>query len=257
MKAYVISLKDAVERRKVISQRLKNCGVDFEFVDAVWGADVVDNPQFYSDKCSKKNEGRSLTCGEVGCALSHASVYKKIAESNEPYALIMEDDAVPSYDLPIVLQELSKYLNGKIIIPLERCDCYKKKGQIKLIDDYTLVNPYFIREGSIAQASGYVITKEAAQAIKDINFPVSFPADSWGHYKKYVTFYGIIPSQTLIYQDEGFTSQTVEGNCHRAFKKRTAINYIIWALATENPVGRLLFNIYKSIKKRVKCIQSQ
>ena len=45
----------------------------------------------------KAHYGRNVTKGEIGCTLSHLSVYQKIVEDNDiaedSYALVCEDDA--------------------------------------------------------------------------------------------------------------------------------------------------------------------
>ena len=46
----------------------------------------------------KAHYSRNVTKGEIGCTLSHLSVYQKIVEDNEiaedSYALVCEDDAL-------------------------------------------------------------------------------------------------------------------------------------------------------------------
>ncbi|WP_191939643.1 glycosyltransferase family 25 protein (plasmid) [Pantoea agglomerans] len=39
----------------------------------------------------------ALSCGEVGCALSHINIYRRITSEDIPLALILEDDALIDY----------------------------------------------------------------------------------------------------------------------------------------------------------------
>lgn len=251
---FVISLKSASDRRKLIREQLEKLNFEFEFFDAFIGKNYADNPAYYNEKKALKAEGRKLRAGEVGCALSHNAVYRLIVERELPYALILEDDAIISEDLPEVLEKLLPYLQGARIIQLERCDIYKKSSTRSLVKGYSLVSPRFIKEGSIAQTAGYLISFEAAQAIRNINFPVYFPADNWWHYMKVISFSGIIPSQTLIRQNENFYSSTEDVRIKRSFKKNSILTYIQHGFFTYTLLGRLIYKIlhpiYKALKKQ-------
>ena len=212
MQIFVISLKSSVQRRKYITEQFNSLGLDFSFFEAYLGTDYYNNPAYYDDKKANKHLHRSLMTGEVGCSLSHNALYKKIAEEHIPYALICEDDIVISQDLPVVLEKLQPYLTGSKIITLDRCDVYKKKTVKTLYKNYAITEPRYLREGGMANASGYIITYEAAKQIADINFPVWFQADYWYPYSNYVEFYGIIPTQTVIHQNKKYFKSTIQEN---------------------------------------------
>ena len=247
---YVISLPTATNRREYITKQLQLLNLNFMFFDAIKGVDIYETHE-YSDKLAHKNENRALTKGEVGCAASHRNLYRKIATEIAPYALILEDDALINDDLPQFLEYIKPFLTGSTIITLERCDCYWKKTKQIIYKNYSIVTPYFVKEGAIAQTAGYIITKQAANAIKDINVPIAFPADSWGHYKKYVTFKGVIPSQTLIRQNINLESQTQSNGKIHSEKKHNAFDFILWAILTETLPGKLFTNIYKKFRGNI------
>lgn len=60
-------------------------------VPPIWGRDM--SPQSYFEHMRPRIESgrRLLLPGELGCALSHLEIYKKVVESQHP-ALILEDD---------------------------------------------------------------------------------------------------------------------------------------------------------------------
>lgn len=97
---FVISLPDCTERREVISHSLCTLGLAFEFVDAVDGRHGLD-PQYEDqvDRIAARRRGRILSDAEFACALSHINVYRRIVSENVAYALILEDDAIPSPEL--------------------------------------------------------------------------------------------------------------------------------------------------------------
>ncbi|MYC27794.1 MAG: glycosyltransferase family 25 protein [Nitrospira sp. SB0662_bin_26] len=103
---FVVSLPDCTERRESISKALFNLGIKFEFIDAVDGRHGLD-PQYEDqiDRTTTKQNGKILSDAEFACALSHLTVYQRIVSENIAYALILEDDAIPSLKLAEFLVE--------------------------------------------------------------------------------------------------------------------------------------------------------
>lgn len=105
---FVISLPEATERRAQIASHLKELGLAHEIVDAVDGRGFdVPAHTAYNGRRRRLLFGRDLTGGELGCALSHRSIYERMADENIPLALVLEDDVVLSEDIPAVLKVLS------------------------------------------------------------------------------------------------------------------------------------------------------
>lgn len=93
---YAVSLAGHAERRRHIAEECAKYGVAVEIVDAAdmrcaEEDDIRHLCVLPSGKPEKKR--RFLTAGELGCALSHRSVYGKMAERGQDYALVLEDDA--------------------------------------------------------------------------------------------------------------------------------------------------------------------
>lgn len=234
-----------------MSEQLDRLGIEYEFLDAVRGADAVGDPSLYDPRAALTAEGRELRPGEVGCALSHTKAYAEIAGRGLACALVLEDDAILHPDLPAVLRKLErKMLEQGEIIFLERCDYVRPGSSRAVLGQYRLARPILVRAGSTAQAAGYVVTGSAAEAIKALNIPVSFPADSWGHYIGFVRFRGIQPTLTLVRQNTGFGSATLEEGTRNEFKK-----YPLWRLIAHDflfytAVGRIAFRALKASLKR-------
>ncbi|MGL4601027.1 MAG: glycosyltransferase family 25 protein [Plesiomonas sp.] len=97
-KIYVVSLSSEINRRQSIKNKLDFLMLNFEFVDAVdfrfeKSADVINEISEY-----EFNSPRDMTSAEIGCALSHRNVYKKIIADNIDYGVVLEDDAVLNGD---------------------------------------------------------------------------------------------------------------------------------------------------------------
>jgi len=91
---FVVNLKKDREKKEFIIALCKKYGLQIEFIDAVDGrnlsrANILD---VYSKEEAIKNIGRELSSGEIGCALSHKKIYKKMLDENINQALILEDD---------------------------------------------------------------------------------------------------------------------------------------------------------------------
>ena len=171
---YVISLWDCAERRKSISKKLNDLSIEFNFFDGVDGRNGLA-PEFEEqiDKGALFHR-RHLTDTEFACALSHLNVYRKIVEQNHPYALVLEDDAIP-------VPELITYLNGEYykdadLTQLHYSRTYvQRKGRKDLFGDYKSFER--ITTVKALAATGYVISNSAAQHFLDNALPIRSPAD--------------------------------------------------------------------------------
>ncbi len=251
MIVFVISLKNEKERRAFMRRQLESLCLDYEFIDAIRGTERIDDPRWYDDASARRLEDRSLRAGEVGCALSHASVYAEIVKRQLPWALVLEDDGILHPDLPRVLNALE---NGALkqgdVVFLERCDHYRPGSAKPLLDRFRIADPILVRHGSDAGAGGYVITYKAALAIKDTNIPVHFPADNWGYYHGLVRYRGVTPTLTLVHQNLSFGS-AVAANGKRQEIHRYSISEMLWnSFKIYNPAGRFLKHAAKKILRR-------
>ncbi len=91
-KIYVLSLKRNIERRELVTRRLNQVGIDFEFFDACDGQVLnhlwrkLDNPNF-------------TTQNYVACSISHLSIYNDAISRGFKRILILEDDVRPHNDI--------------------------------------------------------------------------------------------------------------------------------------------------------------
>ena len=103
---FVVSLPDCKDRRDCISGMLNHLGIAFDFFDAVDGRNGLEKKyEAEIDRAATKQRGRILSDAEYACALSHINVYRKIVRDEIPYALVLEDDAIPLPPLTNFLKE--------------------------------------------------------------------------------------------------------------------------------------------------------
>ena len=94
---FVISLPRSVERRAPLLAALTRLGIEHELVEAADGERLVrerDVP--WSDAATLEPQpllGRRMTPGEIGCAVSHLTLWHRIA-AGLPGAIVLEDDCL-------------------------------------------------------------------------------------------------------------------------------------------------------------------
>lgn len=115
-KFFVVNLKRAAERRKVMAEHLAQFGVDFEFFEATDGralsaeeeqkvgtSDQVILDMAGGRKCMVEDK---MSPPEVGCALSHLRLYQHILDQGLDRAVIIEDDVTVNADTMLALDHL-------------------------------------------------------------------------------------------------------------------------------------------------------
>ena len=122
-KIFLINLDGASKRFDEIRRQLDFMGVHFERVSAVDGnllsQDKIDC--CYSKELNRQKYFVPLTRGEIGCYLSHISIFKKLLDENLDYAIVLEDDLVfkPGFArIPSVVESIKvKWDYIKLIAP--------------------------------------------------------------------------------------------------------------------------------------------
>ncbi|WP_349609583.1 glycosyltransferase family 25 protein [Cupriavidus sp. DF5525] len=181
--AYVINLASAQPRRQRISGQLERLGVPFQVFPAVDGRALPeDEVARRYDAAAAAVSYRPMSRGEVGCALSHLGVYRKVLDDGAEFALVLEDDALLGDDLPAVLADLQQHLDPARpdVVLLSHIDKYTRWGTRQLGSDRKLVRRY----GEWWRAHGYVVTRAAAQRLLDGLQPLWCAADYWSAFEK-------------------------------------------------------------------------
>jgi len=93
-KVFAINLKRSSDRLKSLSQQMASQNIEYERISAIDGKDLNAEvrEKFYNERRTIALIGRRLLPGEIGCALSHISVWREIIYRQLPGAFIFEDD---------------------------------------------------------------------------------------------------------------------------------------------------------------------
>lgn len=191
---YMINLKRRSERRWKMEATLKEIGLDFTHLEAVDGKTLTDDvliqkgitllPE-YADPYHK----RPMTMGEIGCFLSHYTIWQKMVELNQEEVLVLEDDIrfEPYFtERAEQLMEDARRIGGWDLI-------YFGRKRLQENEEFVKESENFVKVSYTYWTLGYVISLEgakkllAAEPLKrllpvDEFLPIMFnehPNDSW------------------------------------------------------------------------------
>jgi glycosyl transferase, family 25 len=189
---FVISLQDAEKRRRVMAEYLSRVDFPWSFFDAVrYKPDAVQG----NDRVEIRGE---LSNGQVGCFLSHRTLWKEIADSQFDYAIILEDDTVliPSLDFAALFSRLSQI--GISYIRLTTHQIVKAKTLIMLGDLFGLVCRILKPKYGLGTGA-YALTPEAARQLYTSAVCVDNPIDLWlEQYSNHgVAIYNLFPAAAI------------------------------------------------------------
>jgi len=170
---WLINLRRAEKRRKTMIRRLDALGLPYEIVEAVDGraeaealAHTVDRDAF------ERNTGGALLPGKIGVYHSHLRLWQRLAGSNAPIALILEDDVV-FHD--VFLEALDAALSVAPHWDVVRFNAIRAKIPIcqGLAGSYRL-NAYV---GPFTGNGAYLIKRETAKRLSEELLPMTRPLD--------------------------------------------------------------------------------
>jgi glycosyl transferase family 25 len=235
MITFIINLKHSRERRAKMESQLSKLNIAHEFVEAVDGREMTE--------AERKNVTREVNYaflpGEVGCALSHQKIYKKIINENIEAALILEDDVVLSSDLREILNNITLSKTNPEIILLSRVNKYYKKSIKKICGSYNLHKTH-----QATTAHAYIINQKAADRLLTNLYPVWMVSDKWSLFEdlSLAKIHSLVPYPVRLSEEaNASTINESKGDAVLDAKKKQ-----IWdALMQERPLAAKLRHRYR------------
>lgn len=232
VKTYVINLDKNPIRMAYMAEQLEKVGMAYERFPAVYGKSLSlkELSKSFSPFRWWCAMGRPSTPGEIGCALSHCGVYRKIVDEGVPYALVLEDDVRLSVSLREVVQKGAAFLDSERpqVMILSKHKAEAKTEGIYPIDDAMC-------------ADGYLLTLAAAKALLKANYPVVTVSDAWGRWgrRRQIELYRIYPSVVCqdgtTFNESDVRNDFVVAGARRAKVRRVitrgigkVVDYLIW-----------------------------
>lgn len=188
MRTYIINLEEAQERRASMLSQIEKSGLQYEFIPAVDGRVLPVNLL----SLLKKGHSYAVTPGEVGCSLSHLTIYKALAASEDDYALVLEDDILLPDDISKFIKEMEGTISKTTpcVYLLSHVNHYNNKTIFSLSNGRSIHDVY-----NAAFSHAYIINKPAARILLDNLFPVWCVADQWPTFAEFgfIRLLGVIP----------------------------------------------------------------
>jgi len=234
LKIYVINLPQSFDRREHIQSQLHNNNTSFDFITGIDGKNLspIEKNNLY-DNSKAILYKRELTAGEIGCALSHKSIYKKMIEENIERAVIIEDDITLKPAFFDLLPYLNKLPIKNYIVKLERHKyeikndnnfknaCFTPWHRIKLTNKYFIGQPLYSPSSTLA----YYIDILAARNLYSAIPKIFLVADAWWYYRKFVLLRML--NKAIVVNDEDIFHSVIGGRNFYADHipiKKTAFN---------------------------------
>jgi glycosyl transferase family 25 len=196
---FVVNLLRDHEKKAHMDSVANTIGVKFEFIDAVYGKDLSQSQidEVYDESLSLKELGRGLSRGELGCALSHLSIYQKMVNEGIETALILEDDVDTSSNLLDVLNATRHFPDDWEVMLLgyysetatERVSMASFFGKSDVTTSHQAVRLVEIAFGT----HGYMINLRGAKRLLKTLTKVIKPIDHYTGSGSYINMYALSP----------------------------------------------------------------
>ena len=226
-KYYVINLDRSKERLQDISLQFSKQSLKLERVVAVDGQ-VLELNDTADDNEFRKEMGRSIQPGEVGCFLSHRRALEAFILSNAEFAVILEDDAVLEDGFAEHINALSSFLLnnshlGTCAINLGPSD-YKYSTLLTKIGKTELLRAHRFP----MRTTGILWTRQGAVDILNDNGKVKYPYDNYLRMKLTRGHFGLSICPPLISSSD-VTSVIDTGNnsTGRSHQNRSRFYFLI------------------------------
>lgn len=174
---FVISLKEATQRQAIVEKYLNQLDIPWEFfIVSRYSKDQRPADVVIDDRAN-------LTNGEIGCFLSHRSLWQKIANSNLDYAIVLEDDTIltPALDYCALFRNLIR-LNVDFTYLFTLLQI-KASHLVYLGEDLGHLIRVIRPKHGLGLAA-YSLTPRAAGILFSASKTVDVPADIWIEHSK-------------------------------------------------------------------------
>lgn len=229
MKCFVINLDRSADRYEKIKTQFDNlnlafvrvCGVDGKVLPSDFLEKVIDPVQRWEIP---------LPASEIGCFLSHKKCLELIANGEDNYGVIFEDDVTLSRDCALFLNDTNWIPTDADVIKIDTNYTLTVLKNFKTIDNKgraiaRLCNKHLC-------CGGYVVSRKAAKRILLNMYKISVPIDNLIYDPKYELFstldiYQIVPALCMQIDADSL----IEADRKRLkleYKKRPSLPILIW-----------------------------
>lgn len=179
MKIFVVNLATQPEKKTKFINEWDGLEGNLEFIDAVDGRTMTDEAL---SNLTLDYPNLHLTKGEIGCALSHLKIYKKIVEEEIPLALILEDDVclAKGIDIKTLNHLLQRIEISDLFDRFNSPVIFLQKHNSRLARKVTTILQFdFCSTKYMWGTFGYIVSFNAAKKLCQFIPPIRYEADCW------------------------------------------------------------------------------
>ena len=180
LRCYVINLDSSTKRLDEFNAAFNKISLKIEKISAVDGK-LIEIETFSDENLCKKQMGRGLQPGEVGCYLSHKKAIEQFLSTDAPYAIIFEDDAIPNEGFEqtviTIIDKFLKHNNSAAAVNLGAMD-FKYSSKVLAINGNVLRCTH--RFPMLATA--VLWTRQGAKTFLESALPITMPYDNFLRY---------------------------------------------------------------------------
>jgi glycosyl transferase family 25 len=170
---FLINLDRSVKRRADMTARLAALGLSYTWFRAVDGVEEWSSLiQHLDEPAFRRNTGRSVLAGDVGCYHSHLRVWQTFLATNADTALVLEDDVVFHDDF---IDALAKALAARDKWDMVKLNCIRAQHPFRQIGVGRYRMTSYI--GTFTGTGAYLITRDLAARLLPSMLPITRPID--------------------------------------------------------------------------------
>ncbi|WP_166443088.1 glycosyltransferase family 25 protein [Phragmitibacter flavus] len=245
MLAYVINMDSATDRWMAVQKAFEGTHLKLHRVSGVDGYALKLPIPEYDEALYNRRHGRPTSPGHVGCYLSHVRAMKAFLATDEPYALIVEDDLTLLPDFESTIEAALECASHWNILRLTGLSQGTPAKVASLGRGYSLC----IGLGRLKGTGAYLIDRKGAEALSTGMIPMFLPIDhaidrEWVHGIKAAYVLPFPASQV----DSGFRSSIQIG---RSLKLSNARRWMTtYPYQAYNEISRLLFRSWHYLRAK-------
>lgn len=199
MPIFVVNLQHDHDKKIHMEKILDSLDLKFEFIAAVYGKDLtqLQVDEVYDECLSQAVFGRGLSLGELGCALSHLSIYQKMVNEGIETALILEDDVDISDDIHDIFKSTEQFpKNWELMLCGYYSETATEKASLSSFWEkrYVTSSHQSVRLVEIAYGThGYIINHRGAKRLLKTLKTITKPIDHYTGSEHYLNMYALTP----------------------------------------------------------------
>ncbi len=240
---FVINMAGNTTRMARAAYELERLDIPFTRFEAVDGRALSPDElaRVYDPAANIRRARHPMIGPEIGCYLSHVALWEKIAASDAPGGVILEDDFAAADDLADVLEAIALDSGDWEIAKLFSARVGQKLlAPRPLVQGRDIAVPYKVPNTTL----GYAIRRDAAARLHTCALPVSRPIDEdHKHFWDLNLRVALVAPSPLAFSEESNDSGSITATRRRA-KSRHAGGPIRHALHSLRYRARYLINLH-------------